>query len=243
MVIENDSRVFDIKCDDSVKFRLLKSKAKSEPGFLDLQFCCASNRRENKESDNGNKLIFHIHGGGYISMSSASHQIYTRKWANSLDVPVISIDYKLAPNNPYPDGLDDVWQAYNWILQNAEEKLGIKPEKIIIAGDSSGGNFALGLIYKAIMSNIKIPDGVILTYPSLRLDRSFYTPSLLLALDDMLIPHTVMKLILESYLQGDDLDPVRDPFISPITAPVEVLRSMPRVRMMTGDNDPLHDDC
>lgn len=63
-------------------------------------------------------LIIHIHGGGFVSMSSGSHQIYTRKWANMLDAPIFSLDYRLAPKDPYPKALDDCWQAYNWIINN-----------------------------------------------------------------------------------------------------------------------------
>lgn len=50
-----------------------------------------------------NKLIIHIHGGGFISMSSESHQNYTRLWSNELNVPIVSIDYRLAPKNHFPD--------------------------------------------------------------------------------------------------------------------------------------------
>ena len=108
-----------------------------------------------------NGLIVHIHGGGFVAMSSRSHQTYSRRWANMIKKPIFSLDYRLAPNNTYPDGLDDCWQAYNWIVDNAEDILGItvllpsnlifefshegiKPNKIVIAGDSAGGNLALG---------------------------------------------------------------------------------------------------
>lgn len=57
-----------------------------------------------------------VDGGGFVSMSSRSHQIYTRKWANTLKVPIFSIDYRVAPKDPYPAGIDDCWQAYMWIL-------------------------------------------------------------------------------------------------------------------------------
>lgn len=65
-------------------------------------------------------IIIHIHGGGFISMSSGSHQIYTRKWANALKIAVFSIDYKLAPKHPYPQAFDDCFQAYLWILGHVE---------------------------------------------------------------------------------------------------------------------------
>jgi len=54
-------------------------------------------------------MIIHIHGGGFVAMSSATHQNYTRKWANELNVPVFSIDYKLAPQDPFPAAVNDCW--------------------------------------------------------------------------------------------------------------------------------------
>ena len=69
-------------------------------------------------------IIIHIHGGGFISMSSRSHQTYTRKWANILKIPIFSIDYRLAPQFSYPAAVDDVWQAYNWILKNVYDLFG-----------------------------------------------------------------------------------------------------------------------
>jgi len=55
--------------------------------------------------------VIHIHGGGWVAMSSFSHQTYTRKWANRLgeDAIIFSIDYRLVPEHPYPNALEDVW--------------------------------------------------------------------------------------------------------------------------------------
>ena len=78
-------------------------------------------------------------------MSSRSHQIYTRKWVNSLETICFSIDYHLAPEFPYPEGLNDCWQAYNWILQYCHEIFGITPKKVILSGDSAGGNLVAGI--------------------------------------------------------------------------------------------------
>lgn len=51
--------------------------------------------------------MIHIHGGGFVAMSTRSHQTYSRKWANLLKIPIFSIDYSKAPEHPYPEGLDD----------------------------------------------------------------------------------------------------------------------------------------
>ena len=88
-------------------------------------------------------LLIHIHGGGFISMSSNSHQCYTRlyfllyflyiwfscskigSFAKRTKVPVFSIDYRLAPQSAFPLALDDCWQSYNWLINNSYQFFGI----------------------------------------------------------------------------------------------------------------------
>lgn len=100
-------------------------------------------------------------------MSSNSHENYLRKWVNKLDVPVLSIDYRLAPQHPYPNALDDVFQAYMWAIKYAEDELNIIPEKIILVGDSAGGNLVLGLTYLLILLNKRLPTALFLVYPGI----------------------------------------------------------------------------
>lgn len=203
--------------------------------------CCGL--RDGKNNINiPNKLIFHIHGGGFISMTSASHEIYTRKWAHDIGVPIFSVDYKLAPKYPYPRPLDDVWQAYNWVVKYAHT-IGVNPEKIIITGDSAGGNLAAALSYKILIEKIQKPYGIMLAYPAVRLDINHYSRSVHLALEDKLLPHTFLKICLNSYIQDPSLDPTKDIFISPYQADDEILKALPPVRMVFGEDDPLHDDC
>ena len=105
-------------------------------------------------------ILVHIHGGGFVSGSSSTHRVYLKQWVKKLKITHFSIDYRLAPKNQYPDGLDDVWQAYLWIINYAESilgkyynhyrnltLLGIKNKKVIIAGDSAGANLALGKFF------------------------------------------------------------------------------------------------
>jgi len=133
------------------------------------------------------KIIIHVHGGGFIAMSSGSHQIYTRKWAKNLHVPIFSIDYRLAPENKYPDAIDDVWQAYVWIVNYSYMHLGITPEKIILIGDSAGGNLCNAITMLAIQNNFRIPDELILCYPATNLAIDFVYPSLLYSLIDPML--------------------------------------------------------
>ncbi len=91
-------------------------------------------------------VIFHIHGGGFISMSSFIHQTYTRTWANNLQVPIVSVDYGKAPQHPYPEGLKDCIEAYLWMLYCMKQLYEFQPEKIVLVGDSAGGNLVASLL-------------------------------------------------------------------------------------------------
>lgn len=65
-------------------------------------------------------LLVHCHGGGFVAQSSRSHESYLRGWAKALNVPILSIDYSLAPEAPYPRALEEVLYAYGWVLKNYE---------------------------------------------------------------------------------------------------------------------------
>ena len=78
-------------------------------------------------------------------MSSGSHMNYTRAWANIMDIPVFSVDYRLSPEVAFPAALNDCWQVYYWLYEDCERVLGIKVNEIILAGDSAGGNLCAAL--------------------------------------------------------------------------------------------------
>ncbi len=82
-----------------------------------------------------------------------------------MEVPIFGIDYRLSPEFIYPTALDDVWQAYNWIVNNALEQFEIEIDKIILVGDSAGGNLVLGLTYLLIFLNKRVPDSLFIAYP------------------------------------------------------------------------------
>jgi hormone-sensitive lipase len=233
----------------SIPVRLLCNssiqKLKEKEGSIGpelLLMCCSSIRKEPTHFIQYSSLVFHIHGGGFIAMSSASHENYTRKIANQTNLPVLSIDYRLAPENPFPAALDDVWQTYLWILHHAKDSLGVLPNKLVIVGDSAGGNLALALCLKCIEKGVRLPTGLVLAYPAVNLDKSSFSPSLIYTLEDLLVPHTFLKLCLDSYIQDPYLDPATNPFLSPLKAPEEWLRRLPPIRMLVGTRDPLHDD-
>lgn len=83
-------------------------------------------------------------------------------------------------------------------------------------GDSAGGNLAAALTTLLIEWNLPKPDGLVLVYPALNLNINEYTPSLLHALNDMILPHTFLKICLRAYIKDASLDPRTDQLVSPI---------------------------
>lgn len=130
-------------------------------------------------------IILHCHGGGFIACSSQSHEVYLREWTKELNVPIISIDYSLAPRAPFPRALEEIFYAYCWVLRNAS-LLGTTAEKIILAGDSAGANLNLGVALKCIQMGIRKPDGIFMAYCPTVVD-FVPSPARLLCLMDPLV--------------------------------------------------------
>ena len=193
-----------------------------------------------------NTLIIHIHGGGFLKSPTIFYENYLREIPNNLNIPLIGIDYHGAPNHPYPEGLNDCYQSYMWILNHCEKELGIKPEKIIFSGDSAGGNYILALTFLIIAinefenKNIKLPDLLITEYPCCNLTKINISLSTLLGYEDFLLNFDSVKYIIESYrgYYSNDLDP----FLSPICANETLLKKMPAIRFLTASHCPLRDD-
>lgn len=83
-----------------------------------------------------------------------------------------------------------------------EAYLGLNTDKIILVGDSAGGNLIAAVTAMAIERNFRIPDSLILVYPALSLDKYRFTPSLLLGIDDPILPYPFLRMCIESYV-GD----------------------------------------
>ncbi|XP_055695984.1 hormone-sensitive lipase-like isoform X2 [Lutzomyia longipalpis] len=149
-------------------------------------------------------LIIHCHGGGFVAQSSKSHELYLRDWAYTLNVPILSIDYSLAPAAPFPRALEEVFYAYCWALNNCEY-LGTTGEKIILAGDSAGANLNLSCTLKCIEFGIRKPDGVLLMYCPV-LVSFVVSPARLLCLMDPLLPFSFMMSCLKAYTCPNEED-------------------------------------
>ena len=199
-----------------------------------------------KPSKNPESLMIFIHGGGFIGMSTHSHEIFLRDWCNKLNIPIIGLNYGLSPEHKYPYGLNDCYQGYRWIINHCNDVLGLNPKKIILGGDSSGGTFTLSLLYLIIAKNefenekIRIPDLVIPLYPCCNASINNIGISMLLALKDFLLNDKFLLFVTDAYRDNYPNDD--DPFLNPVNVKECILKKLPKMIFQFGSYDPLRDD-
>ena len=197
-----------------------------------------------------NTLLIHIHGGGFIGSSTLIHEPYLRKWANNLGIPIIGINYSLAPKYPYPEGLNDLYQAYMWILSHAKDELNMDIKHIILSGDSAGGNLAFGLnnlliclkeFNPKLMGDVILPELLLMEYPVTYVNVNNCSNSFLLSLNDVVFNPPNMSFSVERYRYNYNIDD--DPFLNCIKINDFLLKRMRcKVRIFFGSSDVLRDD-
>lgn len=153
-------------------------------------------------------LIVHCHGGGFVAQSSKSHEAYLRDWAKHLNVPIVSIDYSLAPEAPFPRAHEEVFYAYCWVLKN-HNFLGSTGEKILTVGDSAGANLLLSCTLKCINTGVPPPHGILAAYVP-TLIKFVPSPSRLLCMMDPLLPFGFLMRCLKAYACPPDISTQHD---------------------------------
>lgn len=163
--------------------------------------------------------VVFFHGGGWVFGGLDSHEGHARRIADRTGAVVVSVDYRLAPEHPFPAAYDDATAALRWAAANIDD-LGGDPEALAVAGDSAGGNLALAA---ALATADTVPlRAVFLLYP---------------ATDLTLTEH---GLIERHYLGDDHVRLARDPRVSP--ALDDRLGTLPTVILGVGGHDFLLDD-
>ncbi|PIQ24452.1 alpha/beta hydrolase [bacterium (Candidatus Blackallbacteria) CG17_big_fil_post_rev_8_21_14_2_50_48_46] len=119
--------------------------------------------------------ILYFHGGGMVIGSIETHDGLCRRLCKGTEAAVLSVDYRLAPENPFPAALEDAQSVWHWLQSQATENK-LLPHKIAVAGDSAGGNIAASLLQDLLISGQASPCAQVLLYPWI--DMGFDWPSM-----------------------------------------------------------------
>lgn len=179
------------------------------------------------------RVILQIHGGGYIGPMKNTYRDFAVQYSRrSLGGDVLTVDYRVAPEFPYPAALEDAVASYKWLIE--EKKYA--PEKIVVAGDSAGGGLTLALILYLRDHGIPLPAGVIVMSPwtDLTCSGESYTTNYS---RDPQFGNTKDNMLYNSSYIGDN-DP-REPYISPVFGEYH---GFPPVLMQVGSEEVLLSD-
>ena len=126
------------------------------------------NRRD--DSIENAPVLYFIHGGGFFAGRTEVIEEAMKLLVSRFDVVAFSLDYRLAPEHPYPVGHEDTYFGFKWVLDHASE-YGGNPQNIFIGGDSAGGNFTQYCTNKALEEGVEAISGQILLYPTVNMGK------------------------------------------------------------------------
>ena len=188
------------------------------------------------DSDDGSPTgcLVWIHGGGFVIGDLETADSTCRVLANEAGIAVISVDYHLAPEHPYPAAVDDVMTALDWVATHADE-LGIDPHRIAVGGDSAGGNLAAVACQLAKSAGRPEIAFQLLIYPAVDLagDHESRTTNG----EGYFLTAETMNWFGEQYLGGRDGS---TPRVSPLLA--SDFSGLPPALVLTAELDPLRDE-
>lgn len=186
--------------------------------------------------------------------------MYLKEWADHLDVPILSIDYSLAPEAPFPCAVEEIFFAYCWVLQNLKV-LGTTGENIVFVGDSAGANLLTSCVTQCIEMGIRKPKGMMAIYGAFVLDH-VVTPSRFLGLIEVILPYNVFMRCIHGYtgkvpknevtqnrevphspLNDFNVSFPKNYLMTPHLAPDEILSQFPTTSILSSNFDPCLDEC
>ena len=175
------------------------------------------------------KVIFYIHGGGYVSGSCSDHRAQVAKIVKGSQTGALLFEYRLAPEHSYPAALNDTLAAYRWLLSQ-----GFSSSEIVIVGDSAGAGLGLAALLALRDQGIPLPAAAVVIAPmtDLKLTGESHRTRAKVCLSP-----PGMAVVCSKYYAGDH-DPA-DPYISPLYGD---LHGLPPLLIYVGDYDTLLDD-
>ena len=179
-------------------------------------------------------VILYCHGGGYSTGSSLYGRTLTTRLASCTSMDVLSFDYRLAPEHPYPAAIEDAMKTWNHLMM-----YGYGARDVILAGDSAGGNLALALTHRLKEEGRLLPRGIVLLSPWTDLTSSGKSHLAKEGIDPVLNAAYLQEAI-GNYL-GEDYPPelLREPAVSPLFGNFE---GFPPTYIQVGDQEILQSD-
>jgi acetyl esterase/lipase len=179
-------------------------------------------------------VILYTHGGGWVIANRKVYDGGARGLAKSANAVVVSVDYRLAPENKFPAQHEDALAAYRWALANAASIKG-DPKRVALAGESAGGNLALATAVAARDNNLQRPLAVISVYPIAQPDTTTDAYNTYANAKPLSRP---MMAWFARHTARTPAD-LQDPRINLVKAN---LRDLPPVTIINAEIDPLRDD-
>jgi acetyl esterase len=180
-------------------------------------------------------LVVYFHGGGHCIGSIGLMDNVARELAHGAGAAVVSVEYRLAPEHPYPAGLDDCEAVTRWALAHAS-RFDVEARRVAVAGESAGGNLAAAVALRLRGDAPPPLAGQVLIYPGVDTPASAHPSRTEFA--GLVLAPTTMQWFWESYAGGRDLRD--DPFAAPLHAPT--LAGLPPAIVVLGGCDPLRDE-
>lgn len=183
------------------------------------------------ETSPGCPLVINFHGGGFIGKRNDRDTLFCSKLVHKLRALVLDVDYKLAPDYPYPTATLECWDVVKWAWEN-RETLCYDPEKVVLTGHSSGGNLVAGICIRLGQSGLFTPCCALIDYAPLDLvtDPAKKGGSIC----DM--PAEQAQMYNAKYIKPEE---AAEPYASPLYAPDELLERFPPTLVITAGEDRL----
>lgn len=181
------------------------------------------------------RRCLYIHGGGWVAGSIDTHRHLIDAIAMESGVPVFAIDYRLAPEAPFPAGIEDCIAVAGWLRHNGPDGPA-EADAISIAGDSAGGNYAAAVVIDALMHDKRLPDAIVLISPVTDFRPPKKQP---VGIHDPVTAREGREPVLPYYaIHGETPD---DPLLSPRAASDDILSRFPPTLIQLGADEALRD--
>lgn len=182
-------------------------------------------------------VVVYFHGGGFVAGDLDTHDGTARMHASDAGAVVVSVDYRLAPEHPFPAAVEDAMAATEWVAAHAAE-LGTDPARLAVAGDSAGGNLAAVVCQLARDGGGPAIAFQLLWYPATTYDGSL--PSFTENAHAPIIDSAAIAALTRAYV-GDDFD-LSNPPATLAPARAANLAGLPPAYISVAGHDPLRDD-